>query len=109
MMNKMLKIALNSMVIMSLGAVYVHADDANKGKMLYMKKLKEVCGFNGAIMATKHSMSEWEKIQKKDKLADELRKFCPKVQDKALKERFMPYYYDFFHKYANDSGNIPAC
>jgi len=107
-MNKILKIIISSLLLISLSAVSLNAD-ATKGQRLYLKKLKGICGFNGAIMAAKHSMSEWASLQEKHKLADELKKFCPKVKENALKEKFMPHYYDFFYKYAKDSGNIPSC
>jgi len=34
---------------------------------------------------------------------------CPSAKDKALKEKYLPHYFDFFFEYANDSGNVPSC
>jgi 23S rRNA pseudoU1915 N3-methylase RlmH len=81
--------------------------DATKGQKLYLKKLKSACDLNGAKMAAKHTQAEWEAV--KDTLADEIKKICPNAEDKALKDKYLPHYYDFFHKFASDSGNVPSC
>jgi len=83
--------------------------DVSKGQRLYLKKLKSVCGFNGAEMAAKHSSKEWEKLMKEGKLAQEIQNECPKVKKSSLKEKFLPHYFDFFKEYSSDSGNIPSC
>ena len=105
-MNKLLKLVLASAIAMAVTSTVASADVA-KGQKLYSKKLKKACGFSGAKMAAKHSQDEWE--AKKDSLADEIKAICPNVKDKALKEKFMTHYYDFFYEYANDSGNVPSC
>ena len=33
----------------------------------------------------------------------------PKVKDSALKDKYVPHYFDFLFEYGSDSGNIPAC
>ena len=83
----MIKIILTAVVLLSLGSVSASAD-ASKGQRLYLKKLKSVCGFNGAKMAEKHSTIEWEKLHDANKIADEIRKECPKVKDSALKDKY---------------------
>ena len=105
-MNKIAKIALSAVVMLSLGATVASADAA-KGQKLYSKKLKKACGMTGAKMAAKHTQDEWEGL--KGSLADEIKKICPKVKDKALKSKYMNHYYDFFYKFASDSGNVPSC
>jgi len=95
-------------LIVLLGVLSLEADVA-KGQRLYLKKLKSSCGFNGAEMAAKHSSKEWEKIMQEGKLAQEIKKECPKVKEKSLKEKFLPHYFDFFKEYSSDSGNIPSC
>jgi len=107
-MKQITKIALTALVLLSVGSTSVSAD-VNKGQRLYLKKLKGVCGINGADMAAKHSSDEWEKLYKANKLGDELKMRCPKAKDSSLKEKFMQNYYDFFKMYSNDSGNIPSC
>lgn len=107
-MTKIVKIALSIIVLISMSAVSANATVA-KGQKLYLKKLKSACGINGSVMAAKHTMAEWEAINAKGKLAKEIKRVCPKVKDKAIKEKLIPHYYDFFYEFASDSGNIPSC
>jgi len=107
-MNKIAKIALSAVVMLSLGATVASADAA-KGQKLYSKKLKKACGFTGAKFAAKHTQGEWEKIEADGKMADEIKSLCPKVKDKALKSKYLKHYYDFAHDFASDSGNVPSC
>ena len=105
-MKNITKIALAATLLLTLGATTASADSA-KGQKLYAKKLKKACGITGAVMAAKHSQSEWEDL--KGDLAKEIKTICPNVKDKALKSKYMDHYFDFFHNYANDSGNVPSC
>ncbi len=107
-MNKIVKIALATTLILGMGSVTLNADSA-KGQKLYIKKLKGVCGMNGAKMSAKHSQDEWEEIGNGAGLAKELKSICPNAKDKALKEKYLKHYYDFFYEFANDSGNVPSC
>jgi len=107
-MNKLLKLALVGAVMLSLGATVASANVA-KGQKLYSKKLKKACGFTGAKMAAKHTQDEWETINSKGELAQEIKTICPNVTDKDVKEKYIPHYYDFFYEYASDSGNVPSC
>ena len=107
-MNKIVKIALGAAVILSLGATVASADAA-KGQKLYSKKLKKACGVNGGVVAGKHTQDEWTDIENAGKLKAEIKKICPKAKDKALKDKYMKDYYDFFHDFASDSGNVPSC
>ncbi len=83
--------------------------DVAKGQKLVVKKLKKPCGFNGATLAAKHTQAEWKKIKDEGKLKEELMKLCPKVKDKALKDKYLSHIFDFLHNYASDSGNVPSC
>ena len=74
---------------------------------LYKKKLKSACGMSGADMAKKHTQAEWEDL--KGNLKEEIKTICPNVSDKALKDKYLQHYYDFFHNFASDSGNVPSC
>ena len=107
-MNKIVKIALSATVILSLGATVASADAA-KGQKLYAKKLKKVCGFSGAVFATKHTQGEWSDINDAGKMADEIKSMCPKVPEKALKSKYLKDYYDFANSFASDSGAVPSC
>jgi len=105
-MNKIAKIVLAAMLMLGMGAVTLNADVA-KGQKLYLKKLKGACNMNGAKMAAQHSQAEWEAA--KADMAAEIKKICPSVKDKALKEKYLQHYFDFFNEYASDSGNVPSC
>ena len=107
-MNKIIKITLGAVLILGMGATTVSAD-AGKGQKLFKKKLEKACGMNGATIAAKHTQGEWEEINEAGKLADEIKKICPSVKDKALKGKYVPHYYDFFFNFASDSGNVPSC
>ncbi|RLA74652.1 MAG: cytochrome C [Epsilonproteobacteria bacterium] len=105
-MTKMLKIILATGVLMALASTSASAN-VHKGQKLFVKKLKPACGFTGAKMAAKHSQSEWKAIGNGAKLEVEIKKICPKVED--VKDKYLPHLYDFFHEFANDSGNVPSC
>nr|WP_321268491.1 cytochrome C [uncultured Sulfurimonas sp.] len=107
-MNKLSKIIIASAVLLAVGTTVASADVA-KGQKLYLKKLKSSCNMNGAKMASQHSQDEWESFKESGKLADELKKICPKAKDSALKDKYLEHYFDFFFEYANDSGNVPSC
>jgi len=104
----MKKLILVSTILLAMATTTVFAD-ATKGQKLYTKKLKSVCGITGAQMAAKHTQDEWAEINEANKLADEIKKICPSLKDKALKQKYLPHYFDFFKEYANDSGNVPSC
>ena len=107
-MKRVVKVVAGVALIMSMGSVTLNAD-VSKGQRLYLKKLKSVCGFNGAIMADKHTVDEWEEIYESGKLPSTIKEACPKVKDSSLKEKYMKHYRDFFKEYGSDSGNIPSC
>jgi len=95
---------------LALGAIISTASaDVAKGQKLFSKKLKKACELTGAKMAGKHTQDEWELIYQNEKLAEEIKTICPKVEDSALKDKFMDHYFDFFYEYASDSGNVPSC
>ncbi len=106
-MNKIVKIALGATLLLSLGTATLSADTA-KGQKLYTKKLKSACGITGAAAAGKHTQGEWSDIGTAG-LAAEIKAICPSVKDKALKGKYLQHYFDFFHEYASDSGNVPSC
>ena len=107
-MKNIIKVALSAMLLLSAGSVTLNAD-VKKGQNLYLKKLKKACNMSGAMMAEKHTMAEWKAIYDGGKLPAEIKSICPTAKDDALKEKFMPHYFDFLNEYAKDSGNIPAC
>ncbi|AKF24625.1 cytochrome C [Sulfurovum lithotrophicum] len=104
-MTKMTKLALAALLGMAVLSTTASANP-NKGKKIYMKKMKAKCGFSGAKFATKHTQDEWEKIKNAGKFAGEAAKICPGLK---LKEKYINDVYDFAHEYASDSGNVPSC
>ena len=107
-MNNLLKIVLASAMVLAVSTTVASADAA-KGQKLFTKKLKSSCGITGAAMAAKHTQSEWEEINEAGKIADEIKIICPSVKDKALKDKYLQHYFDFFKEYGSDSGNVPSC
>lgn len=106
MLKSLLKVLAVSVVASSLFAVSAQADTL-KGQKIIIKKLKKACGFNGAILAKKHTQDEWKDKFEAGALNDEIKVLCPKA--KPLKDKYVPHVYDFLFNYASDSGNVPSC
>ncbi len=106
-MNKIIKMALGATLLLALGTTALSAD-VGKGQKLYTKKLKSSCGISGAAAASKHTQDEWSEIGVAG-MAAEVKNICPEVGEKALKEKYLQHYFDFFKEYASDSGNVPSC
>ena len=102
-----MKALLTALIALTLMGTVASADVA-KGQKLYTKKLKGSCGISGAAMAGKHTQDEWQEIGVGG-MSDEIKVICPKIKDKALKEKYLEHYFDFFKEYASDSGNVPSC
>ena len=108
-MKTILKTALTAFIILGMSATVASADH-EKGKRLFQKKIKKSCGnITGAALAGKHTQAEWEEINEDGGIADEIKSICPKVPSNAIKEKFIPHYFDFFYEYGSDSGNVPSC
>lgn len=105
---KLLKIALAGSLFLGVCSTSLFAD-ATKGQKLFVKKYKDSCGFAGDKFAAKHSQDEWEAIMDAGKFKEELLKICPKVKEAEVKDKWIQHLYDFSYKFANDSGNVPAC
>jgi len=103
-MNKLLKLVFAGAIALSLTTTVASASAA-KGQKLYSKKLLKACGMNGAKMAAKHTQDEWEDIQSNGKLESVIKEQC----GKKVKSKYLPHLYDFFYKFASDSGNVPSC
>ena len=103
---KFRKSAFLGLMILGLSSSFAFAD-AKKGQRLYAKKLRMTCGFKGAEMSAKHSQDQWKKIFDSGNLKKEIMKECPSA--KGIKDSYLPHLYDFFYKYANDSGEVPSC
>lgn len=101
-MAKVAAAALLGIAVLSTSAMA----DIERGKKIYMKKMKAACGFSGAKFAVKHTQAEWEAIKGAGKFKEEAEKICPGLK---LKEKYVNDVYDFAHEYASDSGNVPSC
>jgi len=112
----MKKITLLFLASLLTAVVFVPnaAAEANRGKMLYMKKVKNACkkdGLrNGGIFAAKHNRKDWASLKKSGHLKDEWIEICPHATKKInkLREKDVKNLYDFVWKYASD-GEVPSC
>ena len=110
-MSKFAKAAMAAFLGMSVLATSSFAD-AEKGKKLYQKNLKETCGMTGGVFAAKFKQSEWDKAYKAGTLNQKMTEACPAGKPFFESEKFKKietHLYDFVHDYAKDSGNIPSC
>jgi len=101
-MKKILSMALLGAVLLTTAV----SADANKGKKLYMKKLKASCGVSGSVFARKHTQDEWQAAYQAGRFGDEVKSICPKA---TLKPKYEKDIYHFSWEYAKDSGNVPSC
>ncbi len=87
--------------------------DAGKGQRIYQKKLKDACGMTGAVFAAKHTQMEWEDAKENGTLSETMTEICPAgkafFDNDKFREKFEKHLFDFVHKFASDSGNIPSC
>jgi len=105
-MKSIAKLFLLAFIGIAFTTVTVSADAA-KGQKIILKKLKKSCGFNGQVLATKHTQKEWKAIEDKGELNAELKNLCPNLK-KPIKDKYVTDVYDFVHEYASDSGNVPS-
>ncbi len=105
-MKRALGILASSILLASLVTTSGSADPI-RGQKLYLKKIKEDCGIDGAVMSAKHTQDEWEELKKSGKFEDEIKSICPNVKD--VKDKYVPDLFDFFYEFGSDSGNVPSC
>ncbi|SHO81303.1 hypothetical protein MNB_SV-15-869 [hydrothermal vent metagenome] len=105
-MTKFTKLALTALFTFAVVGTTASAD-SNKGKKLYIKKLRADCGISGSKFAAKHTQDDWEAIKEAGKMVDEVKKLCPKATN--FKAKYIPDLYDFVYEFASDSGNVPSC
>jgi cytochrome c553 len=83
-----------------------------KGQRAYMKLCKK-CHKSGGKLAASHTQSEWEEYFENDaKLLKEVHRNDQAAMQKLNSKKFeknIKHMRQFFHKYASDSGNVPAC
>jgi len=103
-MTRLINIVATLFLFLSFLSVTAVAD-VQKGKKLYIQKLKPICKISGSDFAAKHSQDEWEEIYDAGKFNQEIKDIC----GTTIEEKFLPHIYDFAYEYANDSGNVPSC
>jgi len=105
-MRKVVNVVVVAMMAIGFLSTSAFADTV-KGQKIFIKEMKNACGFSGGVMAKKYKQGEWKAIYDSGKLNDELIKQCPGA--KPLKDAFVEHVYDFLYNYASDSGNVPSC
>lgn len=105
-MKKIIKVLAIFFMAMVVTSNFGYAD-FRKGQRVYLKKLKQKCGFTGAKFAYKHTQEEWLEINEAGLFEVKIKEICPK--SKKLKEKYIPHLFDFVYEYAKDSGNVPSC
>ena len=103
-MTRLIHVITTLFLFLSFLSVTATAD-VQKGKKLYIKKLKPICKISGSDFAAKHSQDEWEEIYDAGEFNKEIKNIC----GATIEEKFLPHIYDFAYEYANDSGNVPSC
>ncbi|MGZ5207711.1 MAG: cytochrome C [Sulfuricurvum sp.] len=105
------KIALAAFLSLTLFSTTASAD-AEKGKKLYQKNLKETCGITGGVFAAKYKQADWDKAYKAGTLNKKMTEACPAGKAYFESDKYKKvesHLYDFVHDFAKDSGNIPSC
>ncbi|MFA6143718.1 MAG: cytochrome C [Sulfurimonas sp.] len=110
-MNLITKVAVATILGVSLLSTSAFAD-AEKGKKLYQKNLKETCGITGGVFAAKFKQADWDKAYKAGTLDKKMTEACPAGKAYFESDKFKKteeHMHDFVHDFAKDSGNIPSC
>ena len=110
-MNLMTKIVITTTLAVSVLSTSAFAD-AEKGKKLYQKNLKEICGVTGGVFAAKFKQADWDKAYKAGTLNKKMTEACPAGKEFFESDKYKKvetHLYDFVHDFARDSGNIPSC
>ena len=112
-MKKFISMLLATFLLASLASTSVMADPA-KGQKYYLKKLKQYFDMNGTKFAASHTQEEWEGLFEgnAEGFIEEFSAKFPK-SEKFLKgdgfQKIKDDIFDFAHKYASDSGEVPSC
>lgn len=80
---------------------------AGKGQRIFLKKLRVACGYNGFVMAKKHTQQEWLKIYESGKLNETMTSYCGD-DARAFKTSEEVHVKDFLYAFASDSGSVVA-
>ena len=109
-MKNITKLTLAVLVGFAFTTTTISAD-AEKGKRVYQKFMKDDCAITGGAVAGKYTQKEWKKLTG-DAFKVELEKICPKSKsflDGAKFKKLENHLRDFMYEFGKGSGNIPAC
>ncbi len=102
------KIAVATLLTAGIFTVIAQAD-VIKGNKILTKIIHSGCDIPSTTLAMMHSQKEWKAIIESGKLAEEIKKLCPKVGEfPTLSDKYAKDVSDFLEYYSNDSGAIPA-
>ena len=110
-MKNITKLTLTALLGFTLMTTTASAD-AEKGKRIYQKFMKDDCVITGGAVAGKYTQKEWKKSQEAGTFTSNLEKICPKSKaflDGAKYKKLQSHVYDFMYEFGKGSGNIPAC
>lgn len=99
------KVMIALVIVLALFSTVAKAD-INKGKRVYLKKLKAPCNMNGVKFAKLYNQDDWEEFKDNGTLGKEVKRICPKSK---LKAKYEADLYSFVYEFAKDSGKIPSC
>ena len=102
------KIAVITLLTAGFFTVIAQAD-VIKGNKILTKVIHNGCQMPATNLAMMHSQEEWKAIIESGKLAEEIKKLCPKIGEfPTLSDKYAKDVSDFLKHYSNDSGAIPA-
>lgn len=107
-MKNITKLAVATLLGMTVLATTANAGSINKGQKIYSKKIKGQCADKtGAEFAAAYKQKEWQDALAAGKFEAKIKEFCPAMED--YKEKWTPHLFEFANEYASDTGNEPAC
>ena len=110
-MNTITKLALATLLGLAVTTSMVSAD-AEKGKRVYQKFMKDDCGITGGAVSGKHSQKEWKKMKADGSFKAELEKICPTTKAFLESDKYKKlesHLNEFMYEFGKGSGNVPSC
>ncbi len=108
MRNSLMKLLISALFAIGLFSAVATADPS-KGEKILTRVIHSGCPMPASRLAMAHSQKEWEEIYKAGKMAEEIKKMCPKLGEiKPLSKKYAQDVYEYLEHYSNDSGAIPA-
>lgn len=79
--------------------------DANNGKRIYKKNLKEYCTISASKFASMHSQDEWEELYDAGEFVNKVKRICSTLKF-SYQSKWTKDLYKFSYLYANDSDHM---